>query len=172
MIAWTGADFERWIGRDSTACVGTDKITRRHGMSLGPIELLIVKFPGSRFTGEIAPALKDLVESGTIRVIDILFVHKDEDGQVTVLEINDLDDDNFSRFDPVVEDLTGMLTPDDARQLSSGLDNNSAGAIMLFENTWAIRFRDAMENANGQLVLDERIPRAVIDELVAASEAA
>ena len=141
-------------------------------MSLGPIELLIVKFPGSRFTGEIAPALKDLVEGGLIRVIDILFVHKDEDGEITVLEINDLDDDSFSRFDPVVEDLTGMLTTDDARQLSSGLENNSAGAIMLFENTWAIRFRDAMVRANGQLVLDERIPRAVIDELMAASTAA
>ena len=141
-------------------------------MSLGPIELLVVKFPGNKFTGEVAPALKDLVEGGLIRVIDILFVHKDQDGEMTVLEINDLDDDNFSRFDPVVEDLTGMLTTDDARQLSSGLENNSAGAIMLFENTWAIRFRDAMVRANGQLVLDERIPRAVIDELMAASTAA
>jgi len=139
--------------------------------SLGPIELLVVKFPGTRFTGEIAPALKDLVESGTIRVIDILFVHKDEDGAVTVLEINDLDDDDFSHFDPVVEDLTGMLTPDDARQLAAGLENNSAGAVMLFENAWATRFRDAMVNANGELVLDERIPRVVIDELVAASAA-
>jgi hypothetical protein len=68
-------------------------------MSLGPIELLVVKFPGNRFTGEIAPALKDLVEGGLIRVIDILFVVKDEAGELTVLEINDLDDDNFSRFD-------------------------------------------------------------------------
>ena len=62
-------------------------------MSLGPIELLVVKFPGNKFTGEVAPALKDLVEGGLIRVIDILFVHKDQDGEVTVLEINDLDDD-------------------------------------------------------------------------------
>jgi hypothetical protein len=138
-------------------------------MSLGPIELLVVKFPGSQFSGEIAPALTDLVESGTIRVIDILFVHKSQDGEVTVLEINDLDDDDFSHFDPVVEDLTGMLTPDDARQLSAGLENNSAGAIMLFENTWATRFRDAMVHANGQLMLSERIPRAVIDELVGSA---
>src|SRR3954452_9747574 len=92
---------------------------RSHVTSLGPIELLVVKFPGSRFTGEIAPALTDLVESGTIRVIDILFVHKDDDGAVTVLEINDLDDDDFRHFDPVVEDLTGVLTPDDARQLAA-----------------------------------------------------
>jgi len=138
-------------------------------MSLGPIELLVVKFPGSQFSGEIAPALTDLVESGTIRVIDILFVHKSQDGEVTVLEINDLDDDDFSHFGPVVEDLTGMLTPDDARQLSAGLENNSSGAIMLFENTWATRFRDAMVHANGQLMLSERIPRAVIDELVGSA---
>jgi Family of unknown function (DUF6325) len=140
-------------------------------MSLGPIELLVVKFPGNRFTGEIAPALKDLVEGGLIRVIDILFVVKDEAGEVTVLEINDLDDDNFSRFDPVVADLTGMLTPDDARQLSAGLENNSSGAIMLFENTWATRFRDALLNANGELVLNERIPKVVIDELLATATA-
>jgi hypothetical protein len=140
-------------------------------MSLGPIELLVVKFPGNRFTGEVAASLKDLVETGLIRVIDILFVTKDQAGDLTVLEINDLDDDNFSRFDPVVADLTGMLTPDDARQLSAGLENNSSGAIMLFENTWATRFRDAMLNANGELVMSERIPKAIVDQLVEASVA-
>ena len=165
------ADCQRWIGRDPTAGVGFDKIGRRHSMSLGPIELLVVKFPGNKFTGEVAPALKDLVEGGLIRVIDILFVHKDQDGEMTVLEINDLDDDEFSRFDPVVSDITGMLTPDDARWFSQGLENDSSGAIMLFENAWATRFRDALLNANGELVLNERIPKAVIDELVATPAA-
>jgi len=136
-------------------------------MSLGPIELLVVKFPGNQFKGEIAPALKDLVEDGHIRVIDILFVGKDQDGEMTVLEINDLDDDDFSHFDPVVSDITGMITVDDARQLAQGLDNNSSGAIMLFENTWATRFRDALLNANGELILNERIPKTVIDQLTA-----
>ena len=140
-------------------------------MSLGPIELLVVKFPGNQFKGEIAPALKDLVEGGLIRVVDILFVHKDQDGEVTVLEINDLDDDDFSRFDPVVSDITGMLTPDDAKWFSQGLENDSSGAIMLFENAWATRFRDALLNANGQVVLNERIPKAVVDELVATPAA-
>jgi hypothetical protein len=140
-------------------------------MSLGPLELLVVRFPGNRFTGEVAPALTDLVESGLIRVIDILFVAKDEAGEMVVLEINDLDDDNFSRFDPIVADLTGLLTPDDARQLSASFEPNSSAAIMLFENTWATRFRDALEGANGQLVLNERIPRSVVDELLAASAA-
>ena len=141
-------------------------------MSLGPLELLVVKFPGNRFTGEIAPALTELVEGGLIRVIDILFVYKDEASEMTVLEINDLDDDDFSRFDPVVADITGMLTHDDARQLAAGLEDNSSGAIMLFENTWATKFRDTLVRANGELVLNERIPRTVVDELMAASAAA
>ena len=139
-------------------------------MSLGPIELLVVKFPGNKFTGEIVPALKDLIEGGMIRIVDILFVVKDEAGELTVLEINDLDDDDFSRFDPVVADLTGMLTPEDARQLSASLENNSSGAIMLFENAWATKFRDALLNANGELVLNERIPKTIIDELLATPE--
>jgi len=140
-------------------------------MSLGPIELLVVKFPGNHFTGEVAPALTELVEGGLIRVIDILFVHKDRAGDVTVLEINDLDDDDFNRFDPVVADITGMLTPDDARQLAGGLENDCSGAIMLFENAWATKFRDAMLNANGELVLNERIPKVIIDQLVAVPAA-
>ena len=135
-------------------------------MSLGPIELLVVKFPGNKFSGEIVPALKDLVEGGLIRVIDILFVVKDEEGVMTVLEINDLDDEDYSTFDPVVADITEMLTPDDATQLAASLENNSSGAVMLFENAWATKVRDALVNANGELVLNERIPRAVIDELL------
>jgi hypothetical protein len=138
-------------------------------MDVGPLELLVVKFPGNRFTGEIAPALTELVEGGLIRVIDILFVIKDDVGEVTVLEINDLDDDDFSQFDPVVADLTGMLTPDDARSLSASFEPNSSAAIMLFENTWATKFRDTLVRANGQLVLNERIPRAVVEELVASA---
>ncbi len=140
-------------------------------MSLGPIELLVVKFPGNQFTGEIAPALTELVEGGLIRVIDILFLYKDEASEMTVLEINDLDDDDYRQFDPVVADLTGMLTPDDARSLSASFEPNSSAVIMLFENTWATKFRDTLVRANGQLVLNERIPRTVVDELLASAAA-
>ena len=141
-------------------------------MSLGPLELLVVKFPGNRFTGEIAPALTELVEGGLIRVIDILFVYKDEASEMTVLEINDLDDDDYRQFDPVVADLTGMLTVEDAQRLSASFEPNSSAAIMLFENTWATKFRDAVLNAKGELVLNERIPKQVIDEMLEAQETA
>jgi len=138
-------------------------------MSYGPIELLVIKFPGNQFKGEIAPALRALVETGTIQVIDIVFVNKDENGKVEAVEINDLDDDDYATFDPIVSDITGLLSPEDIEQLSQGLDNNSSGALMLFENTWARTFVDALRNANAELIFNERIPRQVIEEVLAAT---
>jgi hypothetical protein len=136
-------------------------------MAIGPIELLVVKFPGNQFKGEIAPALQELVESGTIRVIDLIFAIKDEEGTLAVLELNALGDERLAVFEPEPSELKGSLTEDDARSLTGGLENNSSAAILLFENTWATKFADALRNANGELILSERVPRAVIDELIA-----
>ena len=136
-------------------------------MAVGPIELLVVKFPGNQFKGEIAPALQELVESGTIRIIDLIFAIKDEEGALAIVELNALGDETLAVFEPEPSELSGSLTEDDARSLSGGLENNSSAAILLFENTWATKFVDAMRNANGELILIERVPRVVIDELIA-----
>jgi hypothetical protein len=141
-------------------------------MAIGPVEILVVKFPGNQFRGEIVPALKELVEGGTIRVIDILFVNKDENGTVEMVDINDLDDDDFAQFDPIVQDVTGMLTEEDVQYFSAALGPNSSMAMLLFENTWATKFRDAVLNAKGEMVLNERIPKQVIDDMLEAQEAA
>jgi hypothetical protein len=82
-----------------------------------------------------------------------------------VLEFSDLDTDLFGEWDPLVSDVTPLLNEDDARQLTASLENNSSAAVLLFENTWATRFTDAMRKANGEVVFNERIPRAVIEEL-------
>jgi hypothetical protein len=136
-------------------------------MAIGPIELLVVKFPGNQFKGEIAPALQELIDNGIIHVIDLIFAIKDEGGNLAVLELNDLGDERMAVFQPKQSELSGSLTEDDARSLAGGLENNSSAAIMLFENVWATRFADALRNADGQLILNERIPRVVIDELIA-----
>jgi hypothetical protein len=136
-------------------------------MAIGPIELLVVKFPGNQFKGEIAPALQELIDNGIIHVIDLIFAIKDETGNLAVLELNDLGDERLAVFQPKPSELSGSLTEDDARSLAGGLENNSSAAIMLFENVWATRFADALRNADGQLILNERVPRAVIDELIA-----
>ena len=141
-------------------------------MAIGPIELLVVKFPGNQFKGEIAPALQELVESGTIRIIDLVFAIKDEEGTLAVLELNALGDERLAVFEPEPSELKGSLTEEDAKSLAGGLENNSSAAILLFENTWATKFADALRNANGELILNERVPRAVIDELIAELAAA
>jgi uncharacterized membrane protein len=137
-------------------------------MSVGPVELLVIKFPGNRFSGEVAPALAELVESGLIRVIDVLFASKSVDGTVTVQEIAELDEDEYAAFDPLVGESSGLLTAEDVRQLTSTLENNSSAGLLLFEHVWATRFRDAVAHANGEVMLNERIPHAVLEELLAA----
>jgi hypothetical protein len=138
-------------------------------VSYGPIELLVLKFPGNRFSGGVAPALQRLVDAGTIRVIDIEFAYREGDGTLTVLEVNELEDDISGGFDPVVRDVTALLNHDDARALLDGLEPNSSGAVMLFENVWAKEFVDEVVASSGEVVLNARIPREVIDELVAAA---
>lgn len=136
-------------------------------MTLGPIEVLMLRFPGNKFRGEIAPALADLIESGTIRVIDLLFAIKDADGALDVLELTDMEGD-LSAFEPMTSELSDTLTEDDAQMLAHSIPNNSSAAILLFENTWAKSFVDAVVRANGEVVLNERIPRATVEALIAA----
>jgi hypothetical protein len=135
-------------------------------MSLGPIEVLMLRFPGNQFRGEIAPALANLVDSGTVRVIDLLFAIKDADGDIDVLELTDMEGD-LSVFAPMSSELADTLTEEDARVLAESLPNNSSAAILLFENTWARTFVDAVSRAHGEVLLNERIPRAAVDELIA-----
>jgi len=141
-------------------------------MSFGPIELLMLRFPGNRFTGKVAPALTDLIDSDTIRVIDILFASKDKDGTLAVFEINDLDDEVYELYDPLVGDVSGLLSADDLQHLASDMENNSSAALMLFENTWAIRFVEAVADAGGEVMLNERIPRAVVEAALREPEEA
>lgn len=137
-------------------------------MSYGPIELLVLKFPGNHFTGEIAPALKELVDNKTIRVIDLLFAIKDKDGNVAILEVNDLDDEDFDVFEPVVTEADGLLTEEDAKAIAKAIPPNSSAGLLLFENLWALRFVNAVRASKGEVVINERIPRKVIEQLIAA----
>src|SRR5262249_25399218 len=124
-------------------------------MSYGPIELLVLKFPGSRFTGELAPALGELVGSGTIRLIDLLFVNNDADGAVLIAELDDLADGVITTLDPLVAELAGLLSEDDALRFAAGLEPNSSEALVVFENAWASRFAQAVRNAHGEVVFNE-----------------
>ena len=136
-------------------------------MAYGPVEMLVVKFPGNQFTGELAPALADLVESGQIRIIDLLFVLKDSDGAVLVYELNAWGDEVAAVFEPLVLADDELLSQEDAESVGVLLEPNSSAAMLLFENTWAAQFVQALRNANGEVIINSRIPNYVIEELVA-----
>jgi hypothetical protein len=140
-------------------------------MALGPIEILAIEFPGNRFRGEISAALQELVENETIRIIDLVFVKKDAEGNITALELGDLDPDDFLAFDPITSEVSDMLNEEDIQSIAAGIQNDSSVGVMLFEDTWATRFKEAAERANGHVLIAERIPSAVIDELVASQSA-
>jgi uncharacterized membrane protein len=135
-------------------------------MALGPVEVIAIGFPDNDFHGEIAPALADLVETNTIRIIDLVFVTKNADGDITQIEMSELDDVDLATIDPVVDDVSGLLSSDDLDQLGDMLDPNSSALLVLFENVWASRFANAVRGAGGELILNERIPY----EVVAAAE--
>ena len=140
-------------------------------MALGPVELLVIKFPGNQFRGEVVAALRDLVESGAVRIIDLLFVKKDAHGVVTSIELDDSEPDVHALYDPLVDEVDGLLTEGDAQRFAAGLEPDASIGLLLFENSWATRFQEAVVRARGELVLNERIPRAVVQELVEAHAA-
>lgn len=135
-------------------------------MAYGPVEMIVIKFPGNEFTGEIAPALEELVNNGTVRIIDLLFVIKDADGVAGVMEMNGLGDAVSSVYESLAATEDELLSQSDGEYIGELLEPNSSAALLLFENAWAARFDRAVRNANGELILNERIPRAVIEAVL------
>jgi hypothetical protein len=148
----------------------SDRRTRGKGrqLELGPVELLIVGFPGNKFNGDVAPALMELVENGTIRIIDLLFVGKDDEGNVEAFEVSGLDDDLAAKFMPLLHDnASGLIGEEDVEDVAEALEPNSSAALLLYEQLWAIRFRDALAGSGAELMDLFRIPGEVIDEALA-----
>jgi hypothetical protein len=130
---------------------------------LGPIEYIIVAFDGNEFKGEILPALYELVDSGQIRVIDLAVISKDEDDNVTVIEMTEVNADVADALAKLGGEFTGLLSEEDLLMAADELPANTTAAAMLFEHVWATRFSSAIRNANGWLVTSVRIPPAVVE---------
>jgi hypothetical protein len=136
-------------------------------MALGPIDFLALEFPGNKFKGEIIPALLELVEAGIIRIIDLVVIAKDQDGSVFVRELNELDPDTIRVFDPLKIEVTSMITRNDIDGIAAVLANNSTAGLLLFENLWALKTKQAMLDAGARVVMFERIPHEVVEENLA-----
>ena len=138
---------------------------------MGPIDYLVIEWPGRQPTGEAAPFLVDLVDRGLIRILDLAFIAKAEDGSVAGLEISDLGQQ--------VEELkvfegasSGLLSEDDTAEAAAALEPGTSAALLVFENAWAAPFASALRRSGAQLVASGRIPvQAVLAALEAAEEA-
>jgi hypothetical protein len=142
--------------------VGLSK--RRKGMAteIGPVDYMIVSFPGNNFRGEIGPALAELVEAGTIRIIDIAFVGKNEDGETVAMELTELAPDVQAGLDRAGVEVGGLFNEDDLQDAADALEPNSSAALLVWENVWAAKTAQAMRDAGGQLVAFERLPHDVV----------
>ncbi|MEU9804050.1 DUF6325 family protein [Streptomyces sp. NPDC051000] len=123
---------------------------------MGPVDYLVIEFPGNRMTGEGFPLLVDLVDRGVIRILDLVFVRKDADGSVTAIELRDLGDEvDLSVFEGA---SSGLLDQGDIDDAGIALEPGNSAGIIVYENTWAAPFARAMRRAGAQLVAAGRIP--------------
>jgi uncharacterized membrane protein len=135
-------------------------------MEVGPVDVYIIGFPGNKFTGRIAPAIKELVDNGIIRVLDLLFVMKDADGVVTTIAIEDLDEEGAA-FATIDVTEPGSLNEEDADEVSEDLPANSSALLIAFENVWARKVVDALQAADAVLIDSIRIPVEVVEAALA-----
>jgi Family of unknown function (DUF6325) len=134
---------------------------------MGPIDYLLIEWPDRQPRGEAAPHLLDLVERGIIRILDLSFFHKDEDGTVSVIALADVE--VISGFEELVGASSGLLSEEDLEEAAAALEPGTSAALLVFENSWAAPLATALRKNGGQLVAGGRIP---VQALIAALDAA
>lgn len=138
---------------------------------LGPVDYIVVEFPAgeSNFTGEMAQELLALVDSGTIRVIDVIILTKDEDGTVEAMELSDIED--LGPLQAVEAELAELLAADDVEHLAAAMEPGSVAGVLIWENLWATPFAAAARRSGGQLIATGRIPMNAIIASIEADDA-
>jgi hypothetical protein len=134
-------------------------------MSVGPVEYILLAFPGNQFKGEIVPALARLIDSNTVRIIDLVFIGKDADGNVVMFEFDQLDE--LAPFADLQGEAGGFVSEEDVAYAAAGLDPNTSAALIVWEDTWATEFAEAVWNANGVVLEGGRIPHELVLEAMA-----
>jgi hypothetical protein len=131
-------------------------------VTIGPVEYLLIEFPGNKFTGEIVPALRRLIENGTVRIIDLVFIRKEADGATTTLEFDQLNE--FAPFAALDGEAGGLIGNEDIAYAGAGLQPNSSAALLVWEDTWATELAQAIRNANGVVIEGARIPHDLVEQ--------
>jgi len=134
---------------------------------VGPVDYIVVEFPGSKFNGEIAPTLIDLVDREIVRVLDLILIVKEEDGSFDAIELSDLDESEAGELRRLEAHIAELLSEEDVLALTAAVEPGSTAALLVYENRWAAPFAAAIRHSGGQLVANGRIP---IQAIVAALE--
>jgi hypothetical protein len=135
---------------------------------LGPVDWIVVEFPEPKFTGEVAPILKDQADRELIRVLDLIFLTRDREGGFEVFESSDMDDSALGELRAFETELAMLLSEQDVIDLVETIEPGSSAAVLVWENLWAAPFGSAVRRAGGQLAASGRIP---IQAVIAAVEA-
>ena len=138
---------------------------------MGPIDYLVIEWPGKQPTGEAAPIVVDLVEKGIIRVLDLAFVTKDEDGNTAGVEVAEVAD-QVEEMRVFVGASSGLIGDDDLETAAEALEPGTSAALLVYENRWAAPFAAAVRRSGGQLVANGRIPVQAIEAALEAAEGA
>ncbi len=141
-------------------------------MTYGPIDFIALEFNNDQLKGEILPALLELVQNQTIRIIDLVIVLKKTDGSYEALEMNQLSPDLVAIFTPLNVETSGLIQEEDIQGLVEVMDSGTTASAMLFENLWAVKFKNAVLNANGRLIEQLRVPHEVVEEALASFQRA
>jgi uncharacterized membrane protein len=135
--------------------------------SMGPVEYVVIGFPGNRFKGEIVPAVAELVDNDVVRIIDVAFIKKDADGNVTMFEYDTLDDVLAFGFADVDGEAGGVLNDEDLELAAEALEPDSSAALIVWEHRWAARVAQAIRDAGGRIITGERVPDEVVERALA-----
>jgi len=135
-------------------------------MDIGPVEYLVIGFPENKFKGEIAPELTKLVNSGLVRILDLIFIAKDADGNILSFEFDQREE--FDAFAGLDAEVGGVISTEDIEHAASALDPDSACALLVWEDTWATPFAKAVRDAGGFIIEGARIPHELITEAMSA----
>jgi hypothetical protein len=136
-------------------------------MGFGPLEYVAIEFTGNHFTGEILPELRTLRDRQIVRIVDLVFVQKDNYGNVTTREISDLSEEEAKAFGPVAGDMLRLFTPEDIEEIAASVPNNSTTTVLLLEHLWAIHLKETIARAQGRVLRAGLVPLADVEALAA-----
>lgn len=144
---------------------GSDHYQEVTGAPIGPVEYLIIQFPGNHFRGDIVPAMAKLIENETVRIIDLVFIMRDAEGNATAYEFDQLEE--LAPFDTLHGDVGSLVNAEDLEYAAATLEPNTSAAVLVWEDTWATELALAVRAAGGVVVEGARIPPELVDAALA-----